>query len=217
MPKPKPTLDHVTRQFDKAHAEESDAKKRMAKFRKQFFDLIEIPEKELARQTIFAVTEDPDRYVATLYPKWRIITAKVTDEGSAGQDAEWKLVIQEDPEKKTFQFINPTDKKVFQRTVVESAPDVDLERLKAENPLVYESITFQPEPRPRELKALSDLTDDQKEIIKTYLDPPKLTNRMEAPREAKPEELETLPEDVHIHNFQRDSRGDVSCACGEYL
>lgn len=216
MPKPKPKIEEVTRAFGKAHAEESDAKRRMAKLRTQFFDLIAIPDSELAQQTIFATTEDPDRYVATLYPKWRIVTAKIIDEGSAGQDAEWKLVIQEDPKRKTYQYINPLDRKVYARTVAESAPDIDLERLKAENPLVYESITFQPEPRPRELKALSELTDDQKEIVKAYLDPPKLTNRMESPRPAKPEELEALPEGTHVHDWQRDSRGDVGCTCGEY-
>lgn len=193
MPKkPKPKIEEVTRDFGIEHAIKAVAEREMAKLRKLFFNLIDIPEPKLARQTIFANTEDPDRYVATLYPKWRIVTAQVIDEGSAGQDAEWKLVIQEDPKKKTFVFINPLDKKVYTRTVAESAPDVDLERLRQERPLVYESITFQPEPLPRELKALADMTEDQKEILKQYLDPPKLTNRMESPRPAKPEELEEL-------------------------
>lgn len=168
----------------------------MAKWRKLFFDLIEIPVTELAQQTIYIDRigddpVDPEQYVAVLYPKWRIIKRQrfLVDEPG---ETEWKLILQEDPEKKTYQYINPYDRKVYQRTVVESAPDVDLERLRDENPLVYQSITFQPDPPPRELKSLDDLTDDQKDILKQYLLPVKLTNRMEAPRNAKPEELEGL-------------------------
>lgn len=191
MPR-KPKIENVAKRFGYWHGREAKAKAEMAKHRKMFFDLIEIPEEELAQQTIFAVTEDPDQYVATLYPKWKIISAKVIDEGCAGQDAEWKLIIQEDPKKKTWQFINPVDQKVYQRTVVESAPEIDFERLAAEEPDAYESITFQPDPPPRQLKPLDQLEDDEKEILKSYLLPVELKDRMEKPRPAKPEELEGL-------------------------
>lgn len=209
--KRKPSLDHVTRQFGKAHADKADAEKRVAKFRKMFFEVIEIPETELAQQSIFYEGDDPDSYVSVMYPKWEIVKRHRID------DEEWKLIIREDPAKKTFQYINPTDKKVFQRTVVESAPDVDLDRMQAEDPELYEAITMDPPPPPRVLRPLGELEDEQREGLVKFLKPPKLINRMESPREAKPEELEALPEDVHVHDWQRDSRGDVGCTCGEYL
>jgi hypothetical protein len=190
MPR-KPKIENVTRRWGKAHARKEAVEAQMAKDRKLFFDLIQIPESELSRQTIYAECDDPDAYVASLYPKWRILSKKLVDEDIPD---EWQLVIQEDPQKRNFTYINPLDGQVYTRTVAESAPAVDLERLEAENPDAYKAITFQPEPPPRELKALKDLTDDQKKILKKYLLPVKLTNRMEKPRKPKPEELEQTPD-----------------------
>lgn len=188
MPKkPKPKIEDITRKFGERHMEKAEVEKEMAKLRKQFFDLIEIPQDKLARQTIY-VEGDPDQYVATLYPKWRIVKKEVTH---IDDESEWRVIIEEDPEKKTYVYINPKDHKVYTRTVAESAPGVDLERLKEDNLLLYESITFKPDP-PRELKPLDQLTEDQKDILKRYLTPAKLVHRMEAPRKAKPEELEGL-------------------------
>jgi hypothetical protein len=136
----KPDIKVVARDFGKAHKEEAEAKGRKDKYRKQFFDLIDIPEQELARKTIFAECDDPEAYVASLYPKWRILKKEFSRVG------DWKILIQEDPEKKNFVLVNPLDGQVYQRTVAESAPDVDLDRLKAEHPSIYRSVTFQPKP-----------------------------------------------------------------------
>jgi hypothetical protein len=190
MPR-KPKIENVTRRFGRAHGTKERAEKAMAKARQEFFDLIQIPESELSRQTIYAECDDPEAYVASLYPKWRILSSKLVDPEIPD---EWKLVIQEDPDKRNYTYINPVDGKVYTRTVAESAPAVDLERLEKENQDAYKALTFQPEPPPRQLKALKDLTDDQKEILKKYLLPVKLTNRMEKPRKPKPEELEQTPD-----------------------
>jgi hypothetical protein len=186
----KPDIAEVAKKFGRYHKQKSDADDQLKKFRKMFFDLIEIPETQLARQTIFAEADDPDRYVETLYPKWRIVKAEQI--GSDGELLEWKLIIEEDPAKKTFQYVNPLDKKVYQRTVVESAPDVDLERMKKDAPALYANVTFQPDPPPRELRPLGSFDEDELEGIRRFLLPPKLTERMESPRKAKPEELEGL-------------------------
>jgi hypothetical protein len=186
MPK-KPSLKEVTAEFGKAHAEEAAAKGRMEKYRKQFFDLLKaaIPKTELARQTIYYEGEDPDIHIATLYPKWEIIKANVID----GNPPEWSLVIEEDPERKSWQYLNPEDGQVYRRTVKESAPQVDLERIEKEDPDLYFSLTFQPT-APREMLPLDLIPDEIKEKLMEYLLPPKLTNVMEKPRKAKPEELE---------------------------
>jgi hypothetical protein len=188
MPKPKPKIEEITKQFGEKHSAKDKAEKEMKKLRQQFFDLIEIPEPELAQQTIYAETDDPAQYVAILYPKWKIVSKWER------KDGEWKLIIQEDPTKKNHIFVNPLDKQVYTRTVVEGAPDVDLERMKEEDPELYERLTFEPPPPPRELFPLSSMDDEEKAGLRKYLTPGKLTNRMEAPRKAKPEELEGLSE-----------------------
>lgn len=187
MPR-KPKIESITRQFYKAHQRVEKYEKEKSRLRSIFFNLIDFEPEQLARQTIY-VEGDYEQHVATLYPKWRIVTKELIH---SDDETEWRVIIEEDPEKKNFTFVNPFDGMAYSRTVAESAPGVDLDRLKAEKPLVYQSVTFQPDPPPRELKALKDLTEEQKDIVKMYLTPAKLTNRMEKPRKAKPEELEGL-------------------------
>lgn len=188
--KPKPKLEEVTREFGKAHEDATDAEKRKEKNKKLFFDLITFPESELATQVIYYTGDDPERHVASLYPKWRIASKRLWDgpDDGSNTELEWKLVIQEDPEKKTFVYKNPLDGKVYQRTVAESAPQPDVARLAQEHPEVWEAMTVQPDPPPRELKSLDQLTEDQRELLRDYLLPPKLTNRMEKPRLPKEDE-----------------------------
>ena len=184
--KSKPKIEEVTRDFGIEHGKKAEAEKKLAKLRKLFFDLITIPESQLARQTIYVECDDPDAYVAALYPKWKIISRKLADPDIPD---EWQLLIQEDPDNKSYHFVNPLDKQVYSRTVAESAPDIDLEQIKEDDPDWYEAITFQPDPPPRELVSLDRLAEEDKDRLKQYLQPVKLTNRMEKPRQAKPEEL----------------------------
>ena len=187
MPKAKPNINTVTREFLQAHKDKADAEARMGKNRKKFFDLIQIPEDELARQTVYVETDDPTAWVAVMYPKWRIVSQRLMEEGSVFP--EWRLLIEEDPEKKTYSYVNREIEKVFTRTVVEGAPGVDLAKLEEEDPELYERVTFLPEPV-RELSPLDKIDDEDKEKLKKYLTPVKITNRMESPRDPKPEELE---------------------------
>jgi hypothetical protein len=202
-------IDEVAQLFGQAHKEEAEWKKQKDKWRKQFFDLIAIPEEQLARQTIYIDAEDAELYVATLYPKWRILKKDKLE------PLEWRVIIEEDPTKKTYQYVNPRDNQVYTRTVAESAPEVDLERMALDNSQFWYDVTFQPKP-PRELRPLEELDEEQLDKLKNYLLPPKLTNRMEKPRKAKPEELEEI-EPVHkCTEFMYDSRRDVCCKeCGQ--
>lgn len=191
---PKPKIEDVTRAFGKAHAAKAAAEATMKKFRQLFFDLIEIPEEQLARQSIYIdrvgdTPTDPEVYVATLYPKWKILSKQrftVDEDG----DTEWKLIIQEDPEKKSYTYINPIDGLVYTHSVAESAPSVDMERLKSEDPHLWQTITFQPPLPERQLKPLDDLTEVQKDKLRNFLTPPALQHKMLSPRKPKPEELE---------------------------
>lgn len=184
--KQRPKIEEVTRDFGKAHAEEADAKRRMEKNRKLFFELIQIPEEELAQQTIFYEGSDPDQYVAVFYPKWQIIKKEVTHLDDYG---EWRLLLREDPNKKSYTFLNPLDGKVYTRTVAEAAPNLDYVRIQEADPVLWEAITVEPPVPARILKPLDEFTEEQKEAIKPYFLPITLQNRMEKPREPKPEEI----------------------------
>jgi hypothetical protein len=187
MPR-KSKIENVTKRFGRAHGTKERAEKAMAKARQEFFDLIEIPESELSQQTIYAECDDPEAYVASLYPKWQIVACKTI--AREDEPPEWKIVIRENPEKRNFTYLNPLDGKVYGRTVAESAPEVDLARIKEDDEGWYKEITFQPDPPPRQLVPLDRLTDEDMDRLKKYLLPVKLQNRMEKPRKPKPEELE---------------------------
>jgi hypothetical protein len=184
--KPEAPIEDVTREYLRAHTEEAVVKERMAELKAKFFDLLkrQIPKTQLAQTTVYYDGDDPEQHVATLYPKWSIV--------SQNYDLirkEWRILIQEDVDKKPWRYVNPIDKMVYERQVRESAPAVDLDRLKKDHPSLYKQMTFQPKP-PRELKSLDKLTDRQKATLMKYLLPVKLTEAMSKPRPAKPEELE---------------------------
>jgi hypothetical protein len=183
-----PTLVSVTKAFSKAHADKADAETRMAELKVKFFGLLkhQIPRTQLAQTTVYYDGDDPEQHVATLYPKWSIVSQNYDLSRK-----EWRILIQEDVDKKPWRYVNPIDKMVYERQVRESAPAVDLDRLKKDHPSLYKQMTFQPRP-PRELKPLDKLTDRQKATLIKYLLPVKLTEAMSKPRPAKPEELEEL-------------------------
>ncbi len=178
------TIDEVTVAFAEAHRQQEQAKSTMDGLKSKFFSMLTIPQTKLARQTVYYDGTDPEQHVATLYPKYQIIS-KHFDLGQK----EWRLVIEEDPEKKTWTYFNRAAGLVFERQVRESAPAVDLARLKKEHPALYRQMTFQPKP-PRELKPLDKLDEKQKATLMRYLLPVKLTNAMSKPREPKPEEID---------------------------
>jgi hypothetical protein len=188
MPKTLADIKEVTKEFGEAHAEEARWKSTKERLRKQFFDLLRlnIPTTQLAQTTIYYDGTDPEQHVATLYPKYMIV-----DKRFDLATKEWRILLREDIDRKSWSYVNPVDGNVYSRTVAESAPEVDLERLKADHPSIYKSVTFQPKPA-RQLKPLDKLTERQKATIMRYLKPPKLQDRMEKPRKAKAEELEEI-------------------------
>lgn len=176
-------LKFASKQFLTWYKKAEEAEKKKKEYRQMFFDSIEFKPSELARQSVFVpLGEDPMKWAAIWYPRWRVVAGgRVLDE--------WKIVIEEDPKYKSFTFIHPTSHKVYQRTVAESSPQVDLNELKEKNPLLYEKVTQYPVVE-KILKPLNSLDPEDLAKLVKYLQPPKLTLRMEKPRDAKPEELE---------------------------
>lgn len=175
------TLAELTQEFGKLHTQKSSIDGRMKKLRAQFFERITFTESQLSRQTIYAIG-DPDRYVAVNYPGWRI-------RSQSKVHGEWRLIIEEDPAFKKYEYINPEDGKVYQRQVSVSSPKLDLDALKEADPDLHERVTYQP---PRDLKPTDEIDEADRDQLMEYLDPPEVSLKMAAPRKAKPEELETL-------------------------
>lgn len=57
-----------------------------------------------------------------------------------------QIVIEEDPELMDYAYINPADGQVYQRKITRGTPTLDQERLRLEDPELWESISEWPNP-----------------------------------------------------------------------
>lgn len=182
--KNKKKLAELTKKLGKAVREEKTAKKDREKLRSEFFDLATKSVTTLAQKTVrsdASTKSEAQEEIEKGYPRWEVIEIR-----STGHD--WKVLIKEKPEFKTFFFANPDDGHVYQRNVVEGSPTLDDERLREEDPELWERITY----IHKELKLLEPKLwgeEDQAKAEKYwYTGNPTL--RLEPPRKAKPEDFD---------------------------
>ncbi len=181
-------LQRIAKSFGALHAKKKHIDTELDRLKREFAESITFTDEELGRQTLWYAGSDPEAFIQTQYPKWSLVKKDRMDNG------EWRLLIQENPLLKSFLFVNPDDKKVYQRTVAEGVPQPDLEKLREQDVELYLRVTYQPTV-PRDLRAASDISEEDWAKLSEFFLPPKLTPRMEAPRDAKPEELEGLDEE----------------------
>jgi hypothetical protein len=113
------------------------------------------------------------------HPGWRIID-------SHSIDGNHVYLIERDPNLVPYTYVNPDDGMVYARGTQESGPSLDDERLKEEDPALYDEIT---EPV-RVVKDPSTWTEEQLAAVQAYMIPGSIKARLVPPRKAKPEELE---------------------------
>lgn len=187
-------LSEITKLLGIAHAESKKAEKELKTYRSEFFEAIDdeiISTETFARQTITFIppkteddAEDLITYVNRFYPGWRIV-----DVGSKRNTH----IIEEDPAFKKFVYVNHEDGNIYRRNVSQSGPSLDDERLKRENPKLWERITevkIIPRQETRVLKDLETLPNKDFSEIQEYLVPGPMTVKLDAPRKAKPDELD---------------------------
>jgi hypothetical protein len=190
-------LAAITTKLGSAHATSKKAEKELKESRSEFFVAIddEIVENEtLARQTIelpsdipFPVNEDDQgviNYVKQFHPGWRL-----ADVGSK----ENTYIIEEDPSFKKFVYVNRKDGQVYRRNVSQAGPSLDDERLKEENPELWKRITESkviPRQVTRVLKDLETVSNKDLAEMQEYFVPGPMTVKLDAPRKAKPDELD---------------------------
>lgn len=208
------TLDEITSDFGESHGIKKDAEAILAERKEEFYAAADkdLEGGTLARRTVEIPewVEDPDEWVATWHPGWRIDPEAVLKET-------WKVQIEEIPSLKKFIHINAEDGKVYIRNTVQGAPSLDDQLLMSQDPALWERVSM-PDPSyallwefskwaggdiihetvaiylktqaPRILRPLEELDEETLQALQPYIAPGPLSVKMEAPRKAKPEELE---------------------------
>lgn len=87
-----------------------------------------------------------------------------------------------------FEHVNKKDGFVYTRQISKAAPSLDDERLREEDPELWEEITYIPEPE-RVLKPLEELSPEQLAKIGEYLVAGRVSVKLGAPKKAKPEDI----------------------------
>lgn len=87
-----------------------------------------------------------------------------------------------------FEYVNKQDGMIYSRQISKAAPSLDDDRLREEDPELWEQITYIPEPQ-RTLRPLEDLSPEQLAKVGEYLVAGKVTTKLSAPKKAKPEDL----------------------------
>jgi len=139
-------------------------------------------DEKLAHKTVnvpIIANVTPDQWLETYYPGWRF----ANPEKVLG-----KVVIEEDPTLKKRTFVNPEDGMVYGRTRKEGNPRLDDERLRAEDPELWERITH--EETTRALNDVEEISKADFAKMKKYFVPGKVTVALMTPRKAKADELD---------------------------
>jgi hypothetical protein len=178
-------LDDVTSELGEAYRrwKESEKDKNIArdKFFKEATSALEEEEAEQVVERVNASNAEEAISIANYrYARFRLVD--VVDIG----DGTYDLILEEDFDLRPFTYINPEDGQVYQRSVMEGAPSLDDERLRSEQPELWEQITH--EVTRRELRPLEELTEEQASALRPYLVSPKPKPRLVPPRPAKPDE-----------------------------
>ena len=89
--------------------------------------------------------------------------------------------------------VNHDDGNIYRRNISQAGPSLDDERLKQENPKLWKRITEErevPATVVRALKDLETLPDKDLAAMQEYFVPGPMTVKLDAPRKAKPDELD---------------------------
>jgi len=186
-------LQQITKQLGSAHKKKSEGEKELKASRAQFFEAIDqeiLSTQTLAQQTIEVPEDAADqeallRHVAVFYPGWQLgeVVPSVWADGLPSE-----IIIEENPAFKKFVYVNHEDGNVYRRNVSEGGPSLDDERLKAEDPALWKRITTTK--AVRVLKDMDTLPDKDLAAVQEYFVPGSMTVKLDAPRKAKPDELD---------------------------
>ena len=171
-------LNRITKELGTRYEVSKTAAAELAEKKDEFYTAIdeEIASTETLAQQTVGYTGQPDDHIKVFYPGWRLVSSNTEDNTA---------VIEEDPAFKKFVHINPEDGKLYRRNVSQQGPSLDDTRLQEEDPALWKRIT-----KPaRVLKDLDKVSNKDLAAMQAYFVPGKMTVKLDAPRDAKPEEL----------------------------
>lgn len=184
------SLKTITKQLASRHKRKNKAESDLKKSRGEFFERAteQCVDETLARKTIRLVADDQamvEAHIEREYPGWVIIQTRETDPEDGDVSAAWEAIIEEDATLKPYKYVNPELGLVFERQIRQGSVMLDDERLKEEQPELYEKITEET----RVVKDFDTLDEDTVAAVQPYVYRGKPTVALPAPRKAKEEEL----------------------------
>lgn len=161
-------------------AKEKKAKAEKAKLRTRFFDKATEQERQGSLGERYAVVPAQDEKqarerIARYYSGFTISAIRETD-------GDWEAILVEDPALVPFSI--EVDGYIFERQIRSGSVMLDDERLKEEDPELYESITRQV----TVVKPLDDLDKETLAKLASYIYTGQPSVALPAPKEAKPED-----------------------------
>lgn len=176
-------FENVTTDLGISYRLAKEADKRKSESRSKFFELINEQENEEPTEFVFVKASSELEAVFRINkyrPAHRVVNSREVDGG-------YEFELQIDSKYRTFTYVNPSDGMVYSRQARSGSLHIDEERLRDENPELYERVTYVPqEPVLRDLDEIED--EDAAELAEyMYSEAP--TMRLAPPRKAKPEEL----------------------------
>lgn len=179
-------LNDLTRRLGENYDRYKEYERAKNGLRDQFFDKVtEELSDEIAPQ-IVAEYETDDEEQALRQAQRQYVRHSVV--GTARTESGYQVVLQEDPALRPFEYVNPSDGRVYRRIISEGSPILDDEAIQDEKPELWDAITE--EVTERRLKPLENLTPEQVAELQPYITMPKPQVKLAAPRKAKPEELD---------------------------
>lgn len=139
----------VTREFGKRYLKVKQEEAKKSELQKEFFEIAtaEIAKRSLSTQVIEVPDVDnPSDWIQERYPGWQIVSVQGWESTSPEKGSHYNAIIKEDPALMAFTYLNPADRCVYARTTTQGPPSLDDERLRKEDPDLWERITVWPEP-----------------------------------------------------------------------
>jgi hypothetical protein len=181
-------IEGITRLLGEAYDQWKGGEKEKETYKKAFFKEATKLLKQEAPAQIMELVHAPDEATARGLAERQFPRFTVLDVLPDGEN-QYRVALEERADLRPFTFVNPNDGRVYQRSVVEGSPLVDDERLQAEDPELWQRISFIPEPKPT-LKPLEELSDEDLAAIRKYLYRGRPTVKLPQPRKATEEELD---------------------------
>lgn len=144
------------------------------------------PEEMLYEVVGRALPEDKAIARAEKYnPRYEVEVIRASEHG-------YEAIMVERPEFRSFVFVNAEDGMLYQRQVVDGGQLLDDERLRDEDPDLYEEATFELPWGERIVRPFDSLGPIFLAAVQQYIYRGKPTVKLPAPRQASDEELESL-------------------------